>query len=291
MKRFVVMALSVVSTCVFAEQIPLWPEGKMPLQTKEPGPDKMAVITDDCIRLAEVTAPSLLPMIVKQPSDAESLPAVIVCPGGGYHHVTWEKEGTEIGRWLNTQNISAFILKYRVPGQPEGAYADAQRAVSLVRANAVRYKVNPNQIGIIGFSAGSHLAARVSANHKKRSYAPVDLNDSVSCRPDFTMLAYPWHVAKEIAGPDGKKTRVAEVADEFAVDATTPPAFVVQSCDDSCGAENALAWCNALQKNKVPAMLHVFPTGGHGYALRRLGNATDAWPSLAELWLVGLLGE
>ena len=276
-----ILALGVAGTGMAADPavFPVWPAGKTPLAQKGVPPEESK--TDGGVtRIGNVTVPTLTAYPV---AGASKAPAVVVCPGGGYHILAWDLEGTEIAAWLNRQGIAAFILKYRVSdGVSDPAFCDGQRAVSLVRSRAAEFGVDPAKIGIMGFSAGANLSARVSTNSRKRGYAPVDDADRVSCRPDFTLLVYPWALVK---GPDSEKFLPLELRAEFPVDSTTPPAFLVQTMDDPYHAENAMAYCAALKAAGVAAELHIFPDGGHGYGVRPHGHAVDGWEKLAAAWL------
>lgn len=261
---------------------PLWPEGKMPMH-QDVGPETVKPTTDDIVRFTNVSVPTVT--FVK--ADADGLtPAVLVCPGGGYSHIAWGHEGSETAQWFRKRGISAFILKYRCPGRRDAAFADAQRAISCIRANAINFNVDPARIGVIGYSAGANLAARISTGHAKRGYDPVDATDKASCRPDWAMVIYPWDLIEDIGkGASGfPKLRPC-----FPVDKTTPQTFIVQSQDDRCKVQNSIAYYTALTMAGVKAEMHLFGTGGHGYGMRENGNPTDCWPVLAEAWLSGVV--
>jgi acetyl esterase/lipase len=221
-------------------------------------------------------APAPAPGSASEESKAK--PAVVVMPGGGYGILAYDKEGTEIAQWLNTIGVTGIVLKYRVPNNKDGAFADAQRAMGIIRQNAVKWNTDPKRIGVIGFSAGGNLAARLSTNDATRSYDRVDEADDQSCRPDFTMLVYP-------AWLDAKGEAIA-LRDEFPVDANTPPAIMVQTQDDGLTVRSCLAYYQALLKHKVKAELHLFPTGGHGYGMRPGSQPVRSeWPKLFGVWL------
>jgi acetyl esterase/lipase len=211
--------------------------------------------------------------------------AVIVCPGGGYHILAMDLEGTEVAEWLNSIGVTAVLLKYRVPARKdrqryEAPLEDAQRAMGLVRQNAASWGIHPDRIGVMGFSAGAHLSAVLSCNYAQRRYAPIDAADQLSCRPDFTMLIYPAYltVAKE-----GDK-----IAPELNLTTSPPPAFLVQTQDDSVRVETSIFYYLALKHAKVPVEMHLYPSGGHGYGLRSTEKAVTAWPQRAEQWMRGL---
>ena len=261
------------------EKIAVWPDGKVPAQK-----GASAFVVKDTnggiVRLSDVDVPELA--FFPAPGGAAQNPCVVVCPGGGYSILAYNHEGVEIAEWLNKNGFSAFILKYRCPDQPDAALMDAQRALSLIRAKAADYKVDPDRLGIMGFSAGANLTCRVATNHKTRAYAAVDAADEQSCRPDFALPIYPWTLV-----PDVKKGEEIPLTlrPKFPVDKTTPPAFIVQSEDDGCLIENSLAYYAALKRAGVKAEMHLFARGGHGYGIRKHGTDVDGWEELAAKWL------
>jgi acetyl esterase/lipase len=263
--------------------IPLWPTGARaddPLKLSPDGPETNTPRSgpSSFLRITNVVQPTLA---VMRPKNADGR-AVIVCPGGGYKILASEHEGVEVGRWLNDQGITAFVLKYRVPvrdGVPV-ALQDAQRAVSLVRSRAGEFGVDPDWIGILGFSAGGDLAAQCCHSDKDRSYEPVDTHDRASCRPNFGLLIYPAY----LAGPDGK------VVDTFAHPQRnlTPPVFVAFAANDHW-VEGAFPYVLALREAHVPVAFHVYEAGGHGKGLRQEGYPFSRWTFAAERWLADLL--
>jgi acetyl esterase/lipase len=204
---------------------------------------------------------------------------VVVCPGGAYRILAYDKEGTEIASWLNRLGYAAFVLQYRIPDKKDGALQDVQRAMRLVRQNAQRWNIDPEKIGVMGFSAGGSLSARSSTLFNKRTYSPVDKADSLSCRPSFAMLIYPAYLDQ---GPDNSLTPELELTKD------TPPVYIFQTADDSYG-NSALVMASALRFAKLSVELHIMPTGGHGYGMRPGKPAAEAWPLLAEKWLNGIL--
>jgi len=226
----------------------------------------------------------LNPQLSFFPANGEGRhPAAIVFPGGGYHVLGWNKEGTEIANWLNSLGFSAFVLLYRTDDR-DGALADAQRAMGLIRRDAEKYGVDPTRIGVIGFSAGANLAVRLSTNWRKRMYERVDEADDLSCRPDFMLPIYPWDLRLRVRQRKGG-AKSMEIAAGYPIDAETPPSFTVQAVDDFCEVETAVALDFALRKAGVQSVARIYPNGGHGYGLRRLGKATDIWSCEAASWL------
>lgn len=267
---------------------PIWPDGKTPFLKADMPPETVRPTTDDIVRFTNVSNPTVT--FVKAVSE-DPVPAVLVCPGGGYSYLAWSHEGVETAQWFKNRGISAFILKYRCPGQREAALADAQRAISFIRANAVNFNIDPTRLGMIGYSAGANLTVKASTSHAKRIYAPVDDTDKASCRPDWAMVIYPWDLLEKTPGGAPPSLRLRG---EYPVDSATTPAFIVQSQDDRCLVQNSLAYYNALVLAGVKAEMHLFTKGGHGYGMREQGNPTDCWTALAEIWLgqtVGISGE
>jgi acetyl esterase/lipase len=229
------------------------------------------------IRLANVSKPTIT--VYKPEKEKDTGAAVVICPGGGYNILAMDLEGEEVAKWLNSIGATGVVLKYRVParkGQPRhlAPLQDAQRAVSLVRANAKDWGIDPQRIGILGFSAGGHLAAATSTNYDKRQYETLDDVDKVSCRPDFAVLIYPAYL-----------TAGEQLSPEIRVSEQTPPVFFVHAGDDRISPENSIAMYLALRKAKVPAELHVYGSGGHGFGLRPSDHPCSTWPQRCEQWL------
>jgi acetyl esterase/lipase len=231
------------------------------------------------IRLGNVSKPTIT--VFKPAPEKDTGAAVIVCPGGGYHILAYNLEGTEICQWLNSIGVTGILLKYRVPGRGAQRYStplqDAQRALGVVRAKAKEWNLNPQRIGILGFSAGGHLSAALSTNYETRIYEKVDDADEQSCRPDFAILIYPAYLTEE-------KDRT-KIAPELKITDKTPPTFLVMTQDDNIGVENVFTYALALKKAKVPAEVHVYPSGGHGYGLRPSPHAISHWPRRVEDWM------
>ena len=292
MKKMLLSAIAFAAVVVQADTpnmaYEIWPKGNIPLAKENPKPEGVAPMRDDIVRIENVSVPQVV--VVPVPGAEKPVPAVVVCPGGGYGILAWNHEGVEVAQWLKDQGVAGVILKYRVPGQRDAALADAQRAIRWTRANAARFNIDPGKVGIIGFSAGANLTVRTATNSHNPIYSAVDEIDEQSCRPDFQMPIYPWDlVARKDKddvwkGHEGMQIRL----DEYPVFVDTPRAFIVQSEDDFCQVETSLAYYAALKKAGVGAELHVFEKGGHGghgYGIRQLGFPTDAWPALAAKWL------
>jgi len=261
------------------DMIYLWPN-QVPGELSE---KKMPVIApsrnDNVVRIAEITDPAF-EVKLADPQKGNGA-GVIVCPGGGYNMLAWDKEGTEIAEWLNSLGYSAFVLQYRVPNKREGALQDIKRALSIVRENSEKWKLDPEKIGVIGFSAGASLSARAGTLFDNRSYHFVNKTDSLSCRPSFVMLIYPAYLDQG----EGKS-----LTPELKITKETPPFFIFQTADDPHG-NSSLVMASALRNAKRPVELHLLPSGGHGYGLRKGIRAAETWPLLAEKWLAVTLSD
>lgn len=254
------------------QTIALWP-GKVPGGKKEKQlPVFEADKDDNILRIAEVTDPA---MVVYNNCRNCNGAAVIVCPGGGYSILAIDLEGYEIATWLNSIGITAFVLQYRVPGQRDGALQDLQRAVRMVRENAGNWDLDPGKIGVMGFSAGGSLTARLCTLPGTNLCPATDKADKQPFMPDFSMLIYPAYLDQ---GPGNT------VSPENTPQGNTPPMFLFATADDPY-ANSALVMAQAMREAKRPVELHLLPAGGHGYGLRKGSLAAETWPVLAEKWL------
>ena len=273
---------------------PLWPPGFL----KTDGPDAIHTTgperdttkpTDNLIasrriiKLTDVTEPTLA--FYPAPKQSNSGAAVVVFPGGGYRILAYDLEGTEVCTWLNSIGVNCILVKYRVPveGENGGRYPeklqdleDAQRAIRLTREHAKEWQIDPHRVGVLGFSAGGHLAVVVSNHAEQKTYAPLDAADLLPARPDFAVVIYPGYLT---APPD--LTRLSPGVEPSA---STPPTFLLQAEDDPVHEENALRYFQALKEVKVPAELHIYAQGGHGYGLRPTELPITHWPALVETW-------
>lgn len=255
--------------------INVWPEGKMPGKgAKEPEAERPS--KDGFHRITNVSTPTLTLFQAKR-ADGSIAPAFIVCPGGGYSYCVVDKEGSEIAAWLNQHGISALVLKYRTPNNREGALQDVQRALSLTRANAAGWKIDPARLGVIGFSAGGNVAAKSSAPVEGRSYPAIDAVDRQSCRPDFAILVYPAYL----------DDKAGQVSPDLNLKAGIPPTLIVHSEDDKTHVVGSKIYHEALNAAKIAHEFKLYPTGGHGYALHCERDA-KAWPEDALKWLAGI---
>jgi acetyl esterase/lipase len=226
-----------------------------------------------------VSAPTLT---LYSPKGKNTGAAVVVFPGGGYSILAIDLEGTEVCDWLTARGITCALLKYRVPETgpyPKSAAAlqDAQRAVGVVREHAAEWKIDAKRVGVLGFSAGAHLAAAVSTHYEQRLYPRVDAADDLSCRPDFEVVVYPGYLAQADKG--------FAFTPDIPVTKETPPTFLVQAEDDPVHVENAVQYFMALKSAGVPTEMHLYAKGGHGYGLRRTDLPVTGWPDLVDVWL------
>jgi len=256
--------------------IHLWP-GTVPGETQSKAPDQLSDDNRNQVtRIARVTDP----VIDRYEPEGGNLSGigVIICPGGGYSILAYDLEGTEVAAWLNHLGITAYVLHYRVPDNREGALQDAQRAIRIVRNLNAGKGHAIQKIGIMGFSAGASLSARISTRYSDQLYTPVDQADQLSARPDFTLLIYPAYIDQGLG---------RTLTPELKVDEQTPPMFIFQTADDVFG-NSSLVMAGALRDKKVPVEMHLLPVGGHGYGLRKGSNAGETWPLLAAAWLRNL---
>lgn len=280
-----VLTLLVVTSSAFGDQpvIKLWPNG-LPPGAKPVDPKRAAeltaAVTEDRIRY--VADPTLTVYVA--PKKTATGRAVVVCPGGGYNILAWPKEGLELAEWFNSIGVTAVVLKYRVPRRdPVRPHVeplqDGQRAIRLVRHHAKDWGVDPSKVGILGFSAGGHLTVMTGTHWDKPAYKAADEIDSLSCRPDFMCPIYAAYLGNDY------NDKVAEIGKLVRVTEKTPPTFMAVTADDSMrGAQAALLFVK-LRQNKVPAELHVYSKGGHGYGIRPSDNPISTWHHRLADWL------
>lgn len=233
------------------------------------------------------------------PGDKATGSAIVVCPGGGYGHLATH-EGHDIAVWLNTLGVTAFVLKYRLGPryQHPAMIWDVQRAIRTVRAKASEWKIDPQRIGIMGFSAGGHLASTAATHFDEGNAQASDPIDKVSSRPDIAILCYPVITMTDpFAHTGSRKNLLGEKPDSQLVDllsnekqitAKTPPTFLFHTVDDSVVAvENATMFADALRKNKVPYEMHLYEHGSHGVGLAKNDPTLSTWSAMLENWLRG----
>jgi acetyl esterase/lipase len=273
-------------------QVPIWP-GAVPDTQPLAGAEHFTTTgKDDLVAgkpylyVERVSRPA---MTVYSPGGKNTGVAVIVFPGGGYEGLAIDLEGTEVCDWLTSQGITCVLLKYRVPGNGQEARSgpypkspmaleDAQRTVGLVRLHATEWHVDPRKIGVLGFSAGGHLVAAISTHFEQRIYPTVDAADKESCRPDFAVALYPGHMRSA--------SKTLEMSPDIPVTRQTPPTFLLQAQNDNVDSVyNSVAYYVSLTNAGVPAELHLFAEGKHGFGLRRTQFPITRWPELVETWL------
>jgi len=289
---FLVLSLSIVAQNSLAQKpawepaaghitLPLWPNpaANVPAEVDITTAKDALIAGKPVIRLGSVSSPTIT---LYAPLGKNTGAAIVVFPGGGYHILAIDLEGTEVCDWLNSIGVTCVLLKYRVPDsgpfpKSSAALEDAQRAVGMVRQHAAEWHIDEKRIGVLGFSAGAHLAAALSTHFDKRLYDPVDAADQLSCRPDFEVIVYPGYLALSeqnfAANP------------EIKVSEKNPAAFIVQAEDDPVHVENSTVYFLALKQAKVPAEMHLYAKGGHGYGLRHTDLPVTSWPQLVEVWL------
>ena len=267
------------------EEIKLWPKGL---------PTGAAVLNANRVKdlkakeavhkeghLLYVDSPSLT--VYPAPENSSSGCAVIICPGGGYNVLAWKHEGLDVAEWLNSIGVTAFVLKYRVPRRTSTIHwepmQDVQRAIRLVRFNAKKYKIDPDRLGVLGFSAGGHLTVMSGVQFGRKCYSPVDAADELSTRPNFICPIYAAYLG------DYYKDDEAELGSLIHVTRKTPPTFMAVTWDDTFrGAQSALLFAR-LREYDVPAELHAYSTGGHGYGMGNSDKPISGWPQQLKAWL------
>ena len=281
---FLILALCQLLFSKRSDPIRLWPglapgevEGEVDKeQYRYPKPG-----SKDVLRIANVSVPTIT-IYSASPSKSNGT-AVIVCPGGGYNILAYEHEGTQVCNWLNELGITGVLLKYRVPRrknrEPHAApLQDLQRAIGIVRERASDWELDPQKIGVLGFSAGGNLAMMAVTSFDERSYSKIDKADDLSCRPDFGILIYPAYLVD-------RKSRDT-LFPEIKITSDTPPCFFAHTGDDHVPGEGSILAYLALEKAGVEGNeLHVFPFGGHGYGIRKTNNPVSSWPEHAGIWM------
>jgi acetyl esterase/lipase len=269
-----------------AAVLDLWPE-KPPGEARDIGPEQDFTKPEDkliagrkIIKLGNVSVPQM--HVYLPPKERRNGAAAVVCPGGGFQILAWDLEGTEAAEWLNSLGVAAIVLKYRVPKASQdapwsAAVQDAQRAMSIARGKAAEWDIDPDRLGVLGFSAGGLTAARLAAQHDQRAYDAADEFDRAPFRPAFAVLIYPGGMLDDKSGA---------LKSDFTIGEATPPTFIVHAEDDPVSCENSVQLFSALKKAGVRSELHIYDAGGHGYGLRPLkAFPVTAWPTACESWL------
>jgi len=290
----ILSALVFISTAAFAQQtpIPLYPDG---VPNSKPTPSTYKEYYGDDSFLFKVSVPTIIPYFADK--DKANGTAVIICPGGGYIGLSMDNEGWSIAKAFNKIGVTAFVLKYRLPSdsimvdKTIGPLQDAQRAIQVVRENAAKWNINPNRIGIIGFSAGGHLASTAITHFDK---VVIPNKDNISVRPDFGILMYPVitfgpfaHVGsrENLIGKNPSQAQIDYYSNEKQVTPNTPPTFIVQAeDDDTVPIQNSLLFYEAMAANKVKGEIHIYQAGGHGYGLYNT-TTKDLWFDRLTNWM------
>lgn len=279
--------LLMVATIATADpaELKLWPHG-VPGESEEPSETKAAPGDDGVLRVTYVGDPTIT--VYRAPEESANGCVVVICPGGGYNILAWDKEGTEVAEWLNSIGVTGILLKYRVPRrsreQPHRApLQDAQRAIRVARKNADAWGIDPQRVGMLGFSAGGNLTVMAGTHWNETTYDKVDDADELSCRPDFLVPIYAAYLGAK--GDPWSLTPLVQVTDK------TPPTFMAVTLDDKHRGAHAALLLVELKKAGVPAELHVYAKGGHGYGLRSSDDPVCTWPERCADWMrsTGLL--
>jgi acetyl esterase/lipase len=275
----------------------VWPDG-IPGSLRSETYFEESTVTGDIVSLYEkVTDPTLT--VFLPPAEKATGTAVLICPGGGYGVLAFDHEGFAIARWLNSNGIAGIILKYRLPSdmimkdKSVGPLQDAQEAMRIIRRNASQWKINSHRIGVIGFSAGGHLASTLSTHFAEKVY---EVKDTTSARPDFSLLIYPvvtfdstfTHAGtrQNLVGDKPSEYTIRYFSNEYRITRNTPPAFLVHSADDKVvPVKNSIIYFEGLVRNNIQAEMHIFQKGGHGYGLAINRGTESAWPELCLSWL------
>ncbi|MDB5193443.1 MAG: alpha/beta hydrolase [Segetibacter sp.] len=281
--------------------LPLWANRKVPNFKKTDEVEKRD--TTDVVRISKVQNPDIAVYLPSKKSATGQ--AVIICPGGGYSILSYTWEGVDVAKWLNSKGIAAIVLKYRLPNANSNVIShlsplmDAKRAIRLVRNNASQWNIKPGQVGIMGFSAGGHLASTLGTHFDKGEANATDSINKISSRPDFMILGYPViSMSKPIMHKGSRNNLLGEKANveleklysnELQVTKQTPPTFIFHATDDTAvPVENSLLFYQALKDNGVSAEMHIYPKGGHGFGLAVGRGYLDTWPDRCIDWLRSL---
>lgn len=279
--------------------IPIWPEGKIPFRVDSD--EKEIRETNGILRISKVQFPTLDVYLADSLKNTGK--AVLIFPGGGYRILAYHWEGSEFAEWLASEGITGIVLKYRLPDSKSldtpalVPLSDAQRAMRICRKFAGEWKINPDKIGVMGFSAGGHLAGTLSTQFATQIYSPADESDDISARPSFTALIYPVIAFNGTALHAGsREALLGPYPSDFMIDffspakqisSNTPPAFLVHASDDKAvPAENSLIYYNSLLSKNIPASLHLFPAGGHGFAMANDNAHLSQWKNLLLSWVL-----
>ena len=281
--------------------LPLWPEGKIPNYQNKGETEKIE--SKEIIRISNVQTPNITVYLPAKKSATGQ--AVIICPGGGYSYLSYDWEGIDPARLFNAKGIAAIVLKYRLPNSKSNItphlspLMDAKRAMRMVRFYAGKWGIKKDQVGIMGFSAGGHLVSTLGTHFDSGDPQSQDSVEQLSSRPDFMVLVYPViSMTKKIMHAGSKNNLVGEKADsslaklysnELQVTKNTPPTILIHATDDKLvPVENSLLFYQALKDNNVPAEMHIYPKGGHGFGLAVGQGYLETWTDRCVEWMRGL---
>jgi acetyl esterase/lipase len=294
---FLIFAVLTFKATAQVSSLTLWPDGIPGFIVNDSYVEKATVTNGINTRFEKVTSPALFPYL--PPKESATGTAVLICPGGGYGGLAFNHEGHAVAQWLNENGIAGIILKYRLPSdlimkdKSVGPLQDAQEAIRIIRRNASKWNIDPNKIGVIGFSAGGHLASTLSTHYSEKVYEP---KDTVSAKPNFSLLIYPvitmdssfTHMGsrRNLIGTRPSAEDIKRFSNELQVNEKTPPAFMVHSADDKAvPIKNSIVYYEQLVKYGIPSELHIFQKGGHGYGLAGGKETQSSWPDLCIKWL------
>ncbi len=288
---------------VFAQDtiMPLWPRDKIPNRIESD--EKEEHVSEDILRISKVQEPTIEVYLPAKKNATGA--AMLIFPGGGYGILAYDWEGTDIAKFLNGKGIAGIVVKYRLPSDRSQTekwnvpLIDAQRAVRLVRSKAKKMNIEPDKIGIIGFSAGGHLASTLGTHFDEKVYDPVDDADATSARPDFMTLVYPVITftqttkhsgsQKALLGENAKQEMLQHFSNELQVTSETPPTLLVHATDDTgVPVENSLLFFQALKDKNVSATMHIYPKGGHGFSLAHKDRHLRGWTERLFEWIESL---
>jgi acetyl esterase/lipase len=296
MKKISISIIAIISSLISYSQtvIPLY-DDSIPNSKPHPDEEVTEINKDSILIIRKISRPTLT--IFLPPADKNTGAAVVICPGGGYWVTASQHEGTDVAKRFNEMGISAFVLKYRIPddntmvNREIGPLQDAQRALQLVRINAEKWGVDTQRVGIMGFSAGGHLAS-VAGTHYTQAY--INNKSNTNLRPDFMILVYPLisfmdsvgnpRSPEQLLGKNPSKEKIVEYSSELQVTPQTPPTFLVHAKDDPLSIKHSLVFADALRKNGVPVEMYTYEKGGHGYGMYNK-TSNVLWMDLVEEWM------
>lgn len=299
---FLIVQVLITNTLIFGQNmiLPLWTSDIPNFQKSD---EIETADTTTAVLITNVQTPDIAVFL---PSKGNATgQAVVICPGGGYRFLAYDKEGTDIAKWLNSKGIAGIVLKYRLPISKSNIIPyktpllDAQRAIRLTRHHAEEWNIKADEIGIMGFSAGGHLASTAGTHFNTGDTTASDPVDCLSSRPDFMILIYPVITMNEAFTHMGSRTAllgenpdpelVQTYSNELQVKDDTPPTFIVHAGDDGAvPVENSLVFYQALKNKNIPSELHIYPEGGHGFSLAIGSSYLDTWPDRCADWLKSL---